>query len=139
MALSDREKEVLAQMEAQLRGEDPVLVDSLAGNKDDDEPAKPSVKAGPRAWAVAICIAIIGLIVLLVGLGITVRWLGTLVGISGFLLMLGGLLLPFSERVVRLLGGPNKLSPKPNAPKRTKKSGGFMDRQADKWDERHRG
>lgn len=134
MALSDREKEVLAQMEAQLRGEDPVLVDSLAGSKDDA--ATPRLKAGPRAWAVAISIAVVGLVLLVVGVSIHIRWVGTLVGISGFLLMLGGLLLPFSERVVRMLGGPNKLAKTPPA-RRNKKSGSFMERQANKWDERH--
>lgn len=130
MGLSERERQVLAQMEQQLRGEDPTLVSTLA--TDEDEAVTPTIKAGPRAWAVAITVAVIGLILLLVGVSLSTRWVGTLVGIVGFLLMLGGLLMPFSEGVVRFIGGPNAIVKK--APKKT---GSFMERQERKWDQRH--
>ena len=84
MPLSDREKELLAEMERALSADDPRLVSTLTGN-----PRAPQKKR-----------ALLGLT--LVGLGLVLLLAGLIsqtipLGIAGFLVALGGVVLAISN------------------------------------------
>lgn len=123
MALSEHERQILEQMEAEFRTSDPDFADSLRGRTR----TKPIPRVSPRIWAAMVCLLLLGLVLLVVGVSLPHRVAGVIVAIVGFGLMVAGLSAPFS-RLAR-----SRRTSKPG--QRT--SGGFMDRQRDQWDRRH--
>lgn len=91
MALSDYEKQVLEQMEAQLRKQDPDLASAMSSSAPDE--AKPIGKLRPRTIALGSIIAIVGLAVILGGVSLGYGIWAIVLGILGFGLMVAGVLL----------------------------------------------
>ena len=113
MALSDREKRLLAEMEAALASDDPRLQSTLAGST----LTKPRLSAGIAA---SLLLILAGITTLFTGLVIKM----TLVGVAGFLIALVG--------VISLL---RALATKVSAPKsRPKRSLG--DTLNERWQKR---
>lgn len=123
MPLSEYEQRMLDQMEEQLRSDDPKLANTLA------ERARPSA----RRLTLGIVFFALGLIALVSGVATQLVF----VGVLGFVAMLGGVLLAMST------GGSSSDGAAPEAgqqlkPNKPKPSGGFMQRQEDRWQERRR-
>lgn len=120
MALSEYEQRVLKEMEAQLRANDPKLAQQMG-----------SARGGldVRRISLGILAFMIGLGGLIGGVATSQIWLGVL----GFIVMLGGVLYGMSSgNRGRTIKGVAK--PKPKAP--TSGSSSFMDKQAQRWDNR---
>ncbi|GAA4423766.1 spore wall synthesis complex protein [Georgenia halophila] len=118
MPLSEYEQRMLQQMEQQLSSDDPKLANTLA-----DKP-RPSV----RRLSIGVLLFLVGLGALVGGVATEFVWLGVL----GFLAMLGGVMLAIT--------GPRKA--RPDGVRRpgggaSPSSGGFMQRQEDKWQRRN--
>lgn len=100
MALSDYEKQVLAEMEQHLRQQDPDLADTMASSLPDlpeAEPMGPPRRPlSPRRIALGSILAAVGLAVVLIGVTIAVPLWTILLGATGFALMVGGVLLALS-------------------------------------------
>lgn len=125
MALSEQERQILEQMERELRREDPELASAMS---DRPEPFRPSRKTySPRRVATGIVVAVIGLAFPLIGITIGITWLAVVMGVIGFVLMLGGVL---------LIAVPTQDSDKPVKERPVKDSSSFRERQQRKWDER---
>lgn len=130
MPLSDYEKEVLAQMEAQLSDQDPKLVDQMRGA------AKfARVSSRPRRLAFGVVLMLIGMAVLVGGLVASpylqgFQLVGTLVGVAGFIVVVLGVL-----QIFGILSKPQSKAPSRN-PAVARSGGSFMDRQQEKWDRR---
>lgn len=123
MPLSEYEQRMLDQMEQQLRSDDPKLASTFA------ERSRPSA----RRLTLGIALFALGLVALVSGVATQL----VLVGVLGFVAMLGGVLLAMST------GGSSAEGAGPEAderlkPDKPKPSGGFMQRQEDRWQERRR-
>lgn len=122
MPLSDYEKQVLAQMEAQLASDDPALATRLGSSHATTQPRK-------IAWGVVL--AIVGITALVTGVALGGGIASVLVGVSGFVLMVAGVML-----VLVGLRGVSVLGNQKSQRKASDKSS-FMDRQQDRWDQRN--
>lgn len=122
MALSEYEQRVLKEMEQHLRADDPKLAQQMGS-------ARPQFDA--KRISLGILGFIVGLLGLIGGVAASQIWLGVL----GFVVMLGSVLWAMSPtrggRVVR--GGAR---PKPKAPT---SGSSFMDKQAERWEQRKDG
>lgn len=97
MALSDYEKQVLAEMEQHLRQQDPSLADAMAkAAPSDPEPKEPSNPLSVRRIAIGGILAAGGLGVVLVGVSMGFSLLTVVLGAVGFLMMVGGVLYALS-------------------------------------------
>ncbi|MBD3690248.1 DUF3040 domain-containing protein [Nanchangia anserum] len=112
MALSEYERQVLEQMEAQFR----------------PTPVR-GARVSPRVWAAMVVFLLVGLVLLVVGVSLPHQLASIAVAVVGFALMVAGLSLPFS-RLVATRSSSAKA-------KRTRSSS-FMDRQRDQWERRSR-
>lgn len=133
MALSDYEKEVLAQLEQQLRSDDPELGSSFdeKNQQFEDAPRRVSkLNLSPRVVGVGVIAFLIGVMLLIVGVSIfqSTMVVGVGVALLGFLSMLFALTLPMNKKASAWLR-----SSKGSAPQEKKT---FMERQEEKWDER---
>lgn len=113
MGLSEREQQVLAQLEKQLREESPSLAQNMG---------KTGRGVNGRALLIVAAAVIIGIILLVSGVATARLWLG----VVGFIAMLSG--------VIFGLTPAGSVKKKPAS--QTKKTGGFMERQQKRWDER---
>lgn len=132
MPLSDYEKEVLAQMEAQLSDQDPKLVDQMRG-----EARFSGLDSRPRRVALGIVVVLIGVTVLVGGLVITpylrgFQFVGTITGVIGFVVVVLGML-----QIFGILSSTTKVTPS-RKPAVARSGGNFMNRQQEKWDRRQR-
>ncbi|EPD30575.1 DUF3040 domain-containing protein [Gleimia europaea] len=125
MALSDQERQILEQMERELRIQDPDLASTMSS-----QPAPKAIREhksySPRRVATGIVIAVVGLILPLVGISVGPTWLAVLLGVAGFALMLVGVLM---IAVPTEQGGTSQ-------GKSVKSKSDFMTRQQQKWDQR---
>lgn len=135
MALSDYEKQVLAQMEAQLHSEDPKMADRMR----ETSTKVGSAKSRPQRVAFGVVMVLIGVTVLIGGLIATpylngLNFLGTVFGVIGFVVIVLGVLKIFG------VGTKSSSSAKPaaksSAGARSANRGSFMDRQNERWDRR---
>lgn len=115
MALSDREKRLLAEMEAALATDDPRLQSTLAGTT--------LAKSRPRLLISAL-VVVAGLATIFTGLIAQL----TLIGVAGFLIALAGLI-----SALRSISAPGAL----RAPKAKKGNSAFSDRIQERWDRRN--
>ncbi|MDO5723484.1 MAG: DUF3040 domain-containing protein [Flaviflexus sp.] len=115
MALSEYEQKMLAQLEAQLKDEDPQLAETFT----------PPRQISLRRLVFGI-FAIVAGIAVLVG-GVSTRWWW--LGVIGFGIMLAGTLYMFS--------GTGESAPAAQQPRRPKPPrSSFMDKQAELWERR---
>ncbi|MCI6574214.1 MAG: DUF3040 domain-containing protein [Actinomycetaceae bacterium] len=127
MALTDEEREMLAQLEAQLAHEDPAFVKALAHEEESaDVPAGLSIS--PKHLVLGLIVAVVGLIVVLSGVMIEVVPLGivgAVIVFAGFWYLVSG---PRSER--------QEAKVRSRKPQRSKSS--YMERQAEAWERRRK-
>lgn len=134
MALSEYEKQVLEQMEAEFRRADPQLVSDMAKAA---APKAPKASLAPRRIAMGLVIALAGLLVLIGAVSLGYSLLSILCGVLGFALMVGGIWLAVSPRVSaksakRVSRSTKKAQPKGLAGVWAR----FMDSQERRWDDR---
>ncbi len=127
MALSEYEKQVLAQMEQELKQQDPKLASVMTSSLPSDEVTQTKLSA--RRIAVGSIVAIAGLAVVVIGVTMSQIWATILFGVIGFVLMVFGVMWA-------LHSVPSE--PKERRPAEPKADSGFMDRQRDRWNERGR-
>lgn len=116
MALSERERKLLAEMEAALATDDPRLQSTLAGD------TTTLIRRAPGGVLAGLALVLAGIAVLFTGLIAQI----TVVGIAGFILALTGTLM-----VLRSIAG--KSLPGARAPR---KRGSLNERLQERWDRR---
>lgn len=136
MPLSEYERKMLEELEAQLADEDPSFADTL---KQEAEPQS-SAQVSVRHLVLGLLVSVVGIGVL-VG-GITIEQV--LVGVLGVVIMFAG----FWYIAEGIGSGPGKPGKGPrrgggNGPNhgspQTPRPGSFMERQAEIWEKRRRG
>jgi hypothetical protein len=115
MALSDRERRLLAEMEAALASDDPRLQSTLAGSD-----TQTLIKRAPGSLLAGVALILGGIAILFGGL---ISQL-TPLGVAGFIVALAGLLM-----VIRSVG-----LKAPRAPRSSRPLG---ERLQDRWDRRN--
>lgn len=131
MPLSDHEQRLLAQLEEQLRADDPKFADSLASER-----RRPVTT---RHIVVGSLIGFVGILVLLVGVALQSIW----VGVLGFLVMGAGVYWGVFGGFRKFSGHGGKENGKKNAGKKNGSGkggqrGSFMNKLDERWDERRR-
>ena len=114
MSLSDRERRLLAEMEAALATDDPRLESRLAGAT--MAPARPRIALGAS-------VALLGIVIIFAGL-IAKQ---TPIGVAGFLVALTGLLV-----LIRSIGKPGSATRRAKGPRKS-----FGARLEERWDRRN--
>lgn len=124
MALSDYERKMLEQLEAQLADDDPKLAESLAAK----ESSAMQTAISPKHLVVGLIVAVVGLLVVLGAVAID----QIVLGIAGFLVVFGGFwyLAAGMERVKAPAGSGQ-------AQRKSRTS--FMEQQMDEWRKRQQG
>lgn len=138
MALSERERQMLEEMEEAIRAEDPRFASQMNGSR--------AVGGDRRRLAVGIVGALAGLGLVLLGIN-TIIW----VGVVGFVLIVASVALaltpgrPREQRGLGVVGSDGTVrSPKPRRPRskggarpaRAKRKGSFMQRLEQRWEHR---
>ena len=130
--LSEHEQKLLEQMERALYAEDPKFASSMQGQRRSGPPRQ-RVVAGA-------CVALLGLACIVAGVSLELIWLGGV----GFAVMVAGVawasglggakatLTDTATGTTRRTGSARRGSSQP-------RSGRFMQRMEDRWDERRRG
>lgn len=118
MALSDRERRLLAEMEAALASDDPRLQSTLAGGD-----TATILRKAPGGALAGLALIVAGIGILFAGLISQVAP----VGVAGFIVALTGLL--FALRAFSQKGLTAK-------PRTARARGNFSDRLQQRWDER---
>ncbi|WP_314213046.1 DUF3040 domain-containing protein [uncultured Actinomyces sp.] len=118
MALSDYEKQVLEEMEAQFDHQPSSFRDHV---REDAHSPRSSSKLSPKRVAVGSLMIVAGLLILVAAVSLGYSVISLIVGVAGFLFMLGGAWYALqTPRVSR-----------PGA-----KRSSFMQRQEERWDRR---
>lgn len=129
MALSDREKQILAQMEAGLREEDPKLVSKINTALPSEPEADKESKLSPKRVAVGSIGTIFGLAVVVAGVSLGVDIWSVVLGVVGFVIMVSGVL--WALKPVTTSRPSTK-----KADSDGEETSGFMDRQREQWERR---
>lgn len=132
MALSEREQQVLRDLESQLHQEDPALADTL--ERDERRLSRPS----PRHVGAGVALVLVGLSLLVGGVSVGHGLVSILLGVAGFAVAVWGVSLALT-RVSSGPKAPGSSSPRrgPKRPSGPRASGSsFMDRQSERWDRR---
>lgn len=140
MPLSEYERKMLEELEAQLADEDPSFADTL---KPEPVPESASMQLSIRHLVVGLLVSVLGIGVLVGGIAIEQVILGVLgvaILFAGFWYIAGGMQ---SGKGGKRSTGDRSSHPTDPSPDhgsaREPKSGGFMDRQAQMWEKRRRG
>lgn len=118
MALSDYEKQVLEEMEAQFDHQPSSFRDHV---REDAHSPCSSSKLSPKRVAVGSLMIVAGLLILVAAVSLGYSVISLIVGVAGFLFMLGGAW--YALQTPRVL--------RPGA-----KRSSFMQRQEERWDRR---
>lgn len=124
MPLSDREQQLLEQMERALIEEDPRFATSMRGG--------PRQARNRRRLAIGIGGLLLGLGVILVG----VTYKQVLVGGLGFALMVGAVVYAMTDRRPALAAVPTPGESGRRGTPRKKGSGSFMTKMEQRWEQR---
>lgn len=125
MALSEQDRQILEQLELQLREDDPALASTLSSQRSSKKQAKKTY--APRRVALGLVLAVLGLIIPIIGISASSLWVTVAIGVVGFALMLTGVLFI----AIPTVDNPDA------APKQARRSrSSFMEKQQRKWDER---
>ena len=119
MALSDYEKQVLEEMEAQF-GSQPASFNDYSRPNVNVE--KQTGSLSPRKVAAGALMIVAGLLVLIAAVSLGYSAISLIVGVAGFLLMVGG--------------AWYALTAKGSSSSSDQKRGSFMERQQEQWDRR---
>ena len=131
MALSEREQQVLRDLESQLHHDDPDLAQTL--QREERRLSRPS----PRHIGGGVALVLIGLALLITGVSVRHNLLSVLLGVAGFLVSVGGVTLSLTRQ--EATGGTRRpatdgRSGRDRSSKRKRSS--FMDRQSERWERR---
>ncbi len=142
MALSDYEKQVLAEMEQHLRNADPDLADAMASSlPEEEEVQEPPTRLSPRRIALGAILVTLGLGAILLGVSLGLTVWAILMGVVGFAAMVAGSLYalrPIDGPSTNVDAEPGK-NPGPTAPK-TRMSGKDRNEiRRQRWEQRGRG
>ena len=127
MALSEREQQVLRDLEKQLHADDP----SLAGSM---RPAGGERRPSPRHIGAGVALLLVGLSVVIGGVAVGHGIVSILVGLGGFALAVWGVSLMLTTVEDGAGGGAASGSGRGSS-----SWGRFMDRNAERWDRRRDG
>lgn len=127
MPLSEYERKMLEELEAQLADEDPSFADTL---KPEPPVAVVPMRLSIRHLVLGLLVAVLGIAILVGGIAIEL----VLVGVLGVVVMFGG----FWYITEGMQSGPIQPGAAPEKPQRTG-GGDFMSRQNDEWERRRRG
>lgn len=133
MALSEYEKQVLAEMEAQLKEADPSLASVMTSSLPEEKADSFSGHLSPRRIALGSILAVIGLAVVLFGVSLGFAVWTAVLGVVGFVMMVGGVLL-----ALKTDSGGGSGRPAMKSGRKQKDPRDFMRRQQDRWDKRER-
>lgn len=132
MALSEREQQVLRDLESQLHQDDPDLAQTL--QREERRLSRPS----PRHIGGGVALVLIGLVLLIAGVSVRHNLVSILLGVTGFLVAVGGVALALTR--VESSSGPNRSAAGGGKSGRGKSGGrkrsSFMDRQSERWERR---
>ncbi|MDY6051178.1 MAG: DUF3040 domain-containing protein [Rothia sp. (in: high G+C Gram-positive bacteria)] len=129
MALSDREQELLAQLEKQLN-DDPAFASTMTG----PQPlVAPAVSSSPRNLVLGALIAVVGLGIIIAGVSTKLIVLGVL----GFVVAAAGVYVATTAPQKSKANG--KRGSGPSVPSKAGSTSSFMQHLEDKWDERQGG
>ena len=133
MALSEREQQVLRDLESQLHADDPDLAQTL--QREERRLSRPS----PRHIGGGVALVLIGLALLIAGVSVRHNLVSILLGVAGFLVAVGGVALALTRVEASGSRGSAAGAGRPGRDGRGKKKrSSFMDRQSERW-ERRRG
>lgn len=134
MALSEREQQVLRDLEAQLHADAPDLVDSM-----ETTTAEPQAdRFSPRHVGAGAALVMVGLCLVIAAVMVNHGVVSILIGVAGFALAVCGV----THMLTRLSpGGPPPEGGRGGGSKRRGRPGSatrstFMERQAERWDRR---
>lgn len=122
MALSDRERRLLAEMEAALASDDPRLQSTLSGGD-----TATLLRGKSSSLLKAGALILVGIATLFTGLIAQIP----LIGVAGFLVTLTGLVV-----AIRSLSAPTSMGAARSGGKGRSKSGGLSARLQERWDRR---
>ena len=132
MALSEREQQVLRDLESQLHQDDPDLAQTL--QREERRLSRPS----PRHLGGGVALVLIGLALLIAGVSVRHNLVSILLGVAGFLVAVAGVAMALtrvesgsSSRQSSAEGGRTG-----QGKSGTKKRSSFMDRQSERWERR---
>ena len=131
MALSEREQQVLRDLESQLHHDDPDLAQTL--QREERRLSRPS----PRHIGGGVALVLIGLALLITGVSVRHNLLSILLGVTGFLVSVGGVALALTR--VEATAGKRRPATdgRPGRDGNSKrKRSSFMDRQSERWERR---
>ncbi|MDU0347496.1 DUF3040 domain-containing protein [Actinomyces sp. MRS3W] len=123
MALSEREQQVLRDLEEQLNDEDPSLAETM--QHADSTLRRPS----PRRIGAGVALLLAGLTVVIVGVAVGNDVVSILLGVLGFAVAVWGVTL----MLTRGSGEPRDVGG------RGSRRASFMERQSERWDRRRDG
>ena len=118
MALSDREQQLLEQMERALASEDPRFASALGGSMTN--------RIATKSIGIAVLGVVVGIGILLAAVSLSIPALGVL----GFLAIVAGFYF------ANLGAKSNPATGKPSATSKASTSGGFMQGLEDRWERR---
>lgn len=130
MALSDYERNMLEQLEAQLQDEDPSFANSM---KNDEAPTSVSRQLSVRHLVLGLLVLILGIVIMVWGGSLSWLWLGAI----GVVVMFLGAWYVVSGFTVTEAAPGEKGANQPR--KNPGGSSSFMDRQQSMWEKRRRG
>ncbi|WP_167146156.1 DUF3040 domain-containing protein [Actinomyces sp. ZJ308] len=132
MALSEREQQVLRDLESQLHQDDPDLAQTLQREE------RQLSRLSPRHIGGGVALVLIGLALLIAGVSVRHNLVSILLGVAGFLVAVGGVALALTR--VESASGSNRSATGGGQPGRDrsgkKKRSSFMDRQSERWERR---
>lgn len=131
MALSEREQQVLRDLESQLHQDDPNLAHTL--QREERRLSRPS----PRQVGGGVALILVGLTLLIAGVSVRHNLVSILLGVAGFLVAVGGVALALT-RVESASGSRQSASGAKSGGGKSggKKRSAFMDRQYERWERR---
>lgn len=139
MALSEREQQVLRDLEAQLNQEDPSLASSM---EQAEKRLDRAVRFSPRRVGAGVAMVLVGLAVVIGGVAVGHGIVSIGLGVLGFGLAVWGVMVALTRvdahsRPGGAKGGARGGSAGDKAGGNAGKGrSGFMDRQAERWDRR---
>lgn len=126
MALSEREQQVLRDLEEQLHEDDPTLVTSMQQGE------QRLARLSPRHVGAGVALLLVGLTVVIVGVAVGHPLASILIGVAGFALAVWGVTLMLT-RPDHARGARGRAH-RPAG--RQARAGSFMDRQSERWERR---
>nr|WP_300337722.1 DUF3040 domain-containing protein [Actinomyces sp.] len=127
MALSEREQQVLRDLEEQLHEDDPTLVSSM------QQGGQRLARLSPRHVGGGVALLLVGLTVVIVGVAVAHPVASILIGVAGFALAVWGVTLMLTRPDHARGARGRERRP---AAGRQARVGSFMDRQSERWERR---